>query len=266
MSKQGIWLHQFSNLAAVPGLVQAVSGRWGGGSVPPFATLNLSTAVQDRPEAVLANRRRLASALGLQAERLIRPRQVHGDACLVVGAADLAAGEGGPADSRLVADALLARDVGVFPFMTFADCVPVLFCDPLRRVVGLVHAGWKGTVAAAARQALQQAMARFGTEPADVLVGIGPSIGPCCYEVGPEVVAATRAAFPEGEGLLLEMGGKVHLDLWRANAYQLQTAGVPAANIEVAGLCTACRTDLFFSHRAEKGRTGRMGAVIGWRA
>ncbi|MHB1132730.1 MAG: peptidoglycan editing factor PgeF [Chloroflexota bacterium] len=265
MSEQGIWLYRFSHLGRVPGLVQAVSGRLGGVSTAPFATLNLSTAVGDRREDVLTNRRLLAEALGVAAERLIRPSQVHGTDCLLVGAADLAAGAGGPADSGLVADGLLAVEPGVFPFMSFADCVPVLFCDPVRGVVGLVHAGWKGTVAGAGRRALREAVASFGTNPADVLVGIGPSIGPCCYEVGAEVAQAARAAFPGCERLLRRQGDGVHLDLWRANAYQLESEGVPAQNIEVAGLCTACRTDLFFSHRAEKGRTGRMGAVVGWR-
>jgi YfiH family protein len=150
--------------------------------------------------------------------------------------------------------------------MTFADCVPVLLHDPVKGWVGLVHAGWKGTVGGAARKAVQAARETFGSRPEDILAAIGPSIGPCCYEVGEDVVAAVHSGLPECADLLSARDGGVHLDLWRANACQLAAVGVPAANVEVSGYCSSCRTDLFFSHRKERGKTGRMAAVIGLRA
>jgi polyphenol oxidase len=265
MNEDNVNLFRFRNLSAMPLLVHAVSGRWGGISEGHFHTLNVSTAVGDNEESVWENRRRLAAALGIPAERLLKPGQVHGVDCLVVGRAELEAGLTGRRDTALVADGLVTAEPGLYLFMTFADCVPVLFYDPVRQVAGLVHAGWKGTVSGAAREALRTAMANFGSRPEDVLVGIGPSIGPCCYEVGSEVADAASAAFPGCDGLLAEADGSRRLDLWRANAHQLVEMGVPEEQIEVAGLCTSCRTDLFFSHRREKGKTGRIGAVIGLR-
>ncbi len=264
--KEDVWLYRFANLARSPSLVQAVSGRMGGASRGHLSSLNLSLVVHDEQETVLANRRRLAEALAIPHERLLKSRQVHGADCLVVGRREIEQGLTGAGDSPLVADGLLTAERELYLFMTFADCVPVLLHDPVRGVVGLVHAGWKGTVAGIARRAVLAAQAAFGSRPADLLVGIGPSIGPCCYEVGEDVATAVRQALPAYRQVLREVaGGSVHLDLWRANACQLEEVGVPAANIEVAGLCSACRTDLLFSHRKEKGRTGRMGAVIGLR-
>ena len=260
-------MHRFTNLASAPGLVQAVSGRLGGVSEGHFASLNLGLGSSDRREAVLENRRRLAAALDIPSNRFIRPYQVHGVDCLVVGREEVAAGLPGSADVANRVDCLLTAEPGIYLLMTFADCVPVLLFDRVRRVVGLVHAGWRGTLAGAPRRTLATMAERFGSRPEDVLVGIGPSIGPCHYEVGPEVVEATQRAFPGREDLLAARGGgKARLDLWRANAYQLQAAGVPEANVEVAGLCTVCRNDLLFSYRAGKGKTGFHGAVIGLRA
>lgn len=231
-----------------------------------FASLNLGLGSPDRREAVLENRRRLAEALDIPADRFVRPYQVHGTDCLVVGREEVAAGLPGPADVANRVDCLLTAEPAVYLFMTFADCVPVLLFDPVRRVVGLVHAGWRGTLAGAPRRALALMGERFGSKPQEVLVGVGPSIGPCHCEVGPEVVEAARQAFPgSGDLLSLREDGKAHLDLWRANAYQLEAAGVPAANVEVAGLCTVCHNDLLYSYRAGKGKTGFHGAVIGLR-
>jgi YfiH family protein len=148
--------------------------------------------------------------------------------------------------------------------LRFADCVPILFYDPVRGAVGLAHAGWRGTVACIARATVRRMVEAFGCRPADIRAGIGASIGPCCYEVGDEVVEAARAAFPNARHLLRRQdGGRWHFDLWAANCHQLALEGVK--EIEVSGFCTACRTNEWFSHRAEEGRTGRLGAVIGLR-
>lgn len=262
---ESIELFRFANLAAAPRLVHAISGRTGGVSNDPFRSLNVSTAVGDEREAVLENRRRLAAALGIAPNRLLKPGQVHGTNCLVVGKAEVEEHYERWQTSPPLADGLLTAEPEVYLFMTFGDCVPILLHDPVRGVVGLVHAGWKGTVNRAAAQALLTAQNELGCRPEDVLVGIGPSIGPCCYEVGPDVAEAALSAFPGAEGLLMRVNGRVHLDLWRANAYQLMELGVPAENIEIGGVCTSCHVDRFFSHRREKGKSGRMAAVIGMR-
>ncbi|MHB1006955.1 MAG: peptidoglycan editing factor PgeF [Chloroflexota bacterium] len=265
MNEQPIHFHTFAHFARTPHLVQGVAGRLGGVSGGHLAALNLSLVVQDDPRTVLENRRRLAGALGIPADRLLKSRQVHSADILVVGEREVSAGALGPHDSALVGDGLLTNTPEIYLFMTFADCVPVLLHDPIKGVVGLVHAGWKGTVAKVAQRAVVVAGEAFGSRPEDILVGIGPSIGPCCYAVGPDVSAVVVAAFPGCPDLLAERDGGTHLDLWRANACQLEAVGVPAANVEVAGVCTACHTDLYFSHRRERGRTGRFGAVIGLR-
>ena len=132
-----------------------------------------------------------------------------------------------------------------------ADCVPVLMYDSRMRVIAAVHAGWRGTVGRIAAQTVERMQDEFGCDPRDVIVGIGPSIGPCCFEVGEEVVEAAR------EGL-----GNYQLNLWEANRRQLRQVGVEDARIEVAGICTVCHHDQFFSYRGDRGNTGRFGAGI----
>ncbi|HER20405.1 MAG TPA: laccase domain-containing protein, partial [Chromatiales bacterium] len=157
-----------------------------------------------------------------------------------------------------------------------ADCVPVSLYDPIKRVIGLAHAGWRGTAAGVAAKTVGRMMEEFDTDPTDLVAGIGPSIGPCCYEVGPEVADEFHARQPLVADHVLLTGeaasagefdhsvneDRYHLDLWRANTLELVTAGVFEANIGVAGICTACNTGDFFSHRAEGGRTGRGGALM----
>jgi hypothetical protein len=150
-------------------------------------------------------------------------------------------------------------------FMSFADCVPILLYDPLRKVVGLAHAGWQGTVNQVAARAVEAMRDCYGSSPADIWTGIGPSIGLHHYEVGPEVVEQVQRSFgADAAGLLQSFNGGgrsgVNFDLWGANRLALERAGV--RHIEVSGLCTACHLEDWFSHRAEKGTTGRFGALI----
>jgi YfiH family protein len=145
--------------------------------------------------------------------------------------------------------------------MRFADCTPILLYDPVRHAAGIAHAGWRGTVSGAAVSALHAMQSAFGTRPQDVQAGIGPSIGPDRYQVGEEVVEAVRRAFGTTDGLIKRADdGSAYLDLWAANRLALERVGV--RQIEVAGICTATRTDEFYSHRAEAGRTGRFGVVM----
>lgn len=239
------------------GLVQGCFTRLGGVSRPPWQSLNTGHTVGDDLEHVRENHRRICSALGIRSTDVVSPHQVHSDAVRIVDATDR--GQVCPQT-----DALITAATGVHLMLRFADCVPVLFYDPVRCAVGLAHAGWRGTVACIARVTVQAMVAAFGCRPADIRAGIGPSIGPCCYEVGAEVVDAAQAAFPGAPDVVQRQpGGGWHLDLWAANRYQLAQEGL--AEIEVSGMCTACRTDEWFSHRAENGRTGRLAAVIGLR-
>lgn len=163
-------------------------------------------------------------------------------------------------------DALISNVPGLVLWLRFADCVPVLLYAPKQGAVGLAHAGWQGTLKGVAAETARAMTVTYGCLPEDLRVGIGPAIGPCCFEVGPEVLEAVRARCAVPEALISQpqANGKAHLDLWLANVQQLQALGV--REIEVAGLCTACHTDEFYSHRAEHGRTGRFPALIGLRA
>lgn len=145
--------------------------------------------------------------------------------------------------------------------MRFADCVPILLHDPLKHVVGIAHAGWLGTVRDVAKATVETMRERYDSRPADVIACIGPSIGPDHYEVGQDVIAQVEQTFGADASLMLPRhGSRTHFDLWKANQYLLERAGVH--QIELAGICTACHTDDWFSHRAEKGKTGRFGALI----
>jgi hypothetical protein len=144
-----------------------------------------------------------------------------------------------------------------------ADCIPVLFFDPVQKVIGIAHAGWRGTVKEIAAKTAEVIVSRYNSDPARILVGIGPGIGPCCYEVDERVSSLFTKGFSSGEQLITERNGKQYLDLWEANRRQLLNTGIREENIELAGLCTACHPQTFFSHRREKGRTGRFAALIG---
>jgi len=249
----GIALYRFEGLDGIEGLLHAVLTRIGGVSQGSYATLNLGHTVGDDLAAVEENHRRALGALGLQPGRVVSPYQVHGARVAVVGRAHLGA-------IQPATDALVTAVPAVPLLMRFGDCAPVLFFDPVRRVVGMAHAGWRGVVAGAVEATVQTMTERLGCDQADLWAGIGPAIGPCCYAVGPDVVAAVEGACPPGAEVVRHVNGRTHLDLPAAVQAQLRAAGVK--QVEDAGLCTACHVDEFFSHRAEHGRTGRFGVVI----
>lgn len=237
------------------GLVQAIFTRWGGVSADPWTGLNVGGTVGDDPEHVHENRLRMLAALGRDPETVYDVWQVHGIEVAIAEA---------PRPLEMPhphADAILTDRPSVTLVMRFADCVPVLLHDPVRGVAGIAHAGWMGTVKGTVRAAVETMHARFGSRPADIRAGIGPSIGPDHYEIGADVAAQVKSAFGADAACLLEVrGNSTYFDLWSANRFHLERAGVE--QIEVVGLCTACHTEDWFSHRAEKGRTGRFGAVI----
>jgi len=246
-------LYRFEGLSEAEGLVHAVLSRIGGVSRGLYATLNLGHTVGDDLAAVEENHRRALGALGVEPRRVVSPYQVHGARVGVVGRAHL--GTVQPAT-----DALVTSVPAVPLLMRFADCAPVLFFDPVRRVVGIAHAGWRGVVAGVIGATVRTMTERLGCDPADLWAGIGPTIGPCCYAVGPEVAVAVEEACPPGADMVHDADGRIYLDLPAAVQAQLRAAGVE--QIEDAGLCTACHVDEFFSHRAEHGRTGRFGVVM----
>ena len=158
-------------------------------------------------------------------------------------------------------DALVTAEPAVPMLMRFGDCAPILLFDPAQHVVGLAHAGWRGIVADTVGATIRTMREQVGCDPSNLWAGIGPTIGPCCYEIGPEVAGAVQASCPPGVDVTHQINGRTHLDLPGAAQAQLRAMGV--AHTEHADICTVCRVDEFFSHRAERGRTGRFGVVIG---
>ena len=230
------------------GFPHGFSTRSGGVSPAPWDSLNLGGAVGDEPSRVAENWSRLEVATGL---RFARVRQVHG-ARVVTAAAPC-----GPGDE---ADAVVSRTAGVAACIAVADCVPVLIADPASGAVAAVHAGWRGTVARAAVAAVEALATQGGSRPSDLLAAIGPSIGPCCYEVSPELADRFEAAF--GPGVVDRRRSAPRLDLWEANARALSAAGILPDRIDRLQRCTSCERPLFFSHRRDGGATGRQVAWI----
>jgi YfiH family protein len=242
-----------------------VTTRSGGRSGGVYRALNLALHVGDDPDTVLENRALLAESLVIPPESLTLAEQVHGTDVIEVGAPQLGRGAVVNSDSLSGADALIT-DVPEIPLVVLvADCVAVSLFDPTRRVIGLAHAGWRGSVGRIAERTVAAMEGSFGCDPKNVIAGLGPSIGPEHYEVGQEVLEAVQAEFgrERASGFVREdMDGTCYLDLWGLNAWQLASRGIPPSNIELSDLCTACHPDRFFSYRHEDGKTGRFGALI----
>jgi YfiH family protein len=250
----GVAYYTFPLLERYDELLHGVTTRHGGVSAGRYSSLNLTKAVGDAPEAVEENLRRVAAALGFRREDLASPTQRHTAHVKRVGP-----GERGAICEGC--DTIITDAPGVPVLLRFADCTPILIYDPGHRAFALVHSGWRGTVQAAARVAVEALADAFGSRSRDLVAAIGPSIGPCCYEVGDDVTSAVRAAFDGADDLLPQAAsGRHHFDLWAANRRWLEQAGVE--QIETAGMCTACRTDEFYSYRRENGKTGHFGAVM----
>lgn len=236
-------------------ILNAVLTRRGGISPQPWSSLNLGGSVGDDADHVAQNRVHVFETLGRNPASIHDVWLVHGTDIVYADAPRL---PGAPSEK---ADILFTDKPEVSLFMRFADCVPLLFHDPKKHVIGIAHAGWMGTLQGVAGTAIRGMQKRYGSDPADVVVGIGPSIGVDHYEVGEEVAAKFQEKYPEhAESILQQKNGSIHLDLWTANACQLKGAGVE--HIQVSGICTACNLDDWFSHRAEKGKTGRFGALM----
>ena len=240
-------------------VTQAVFTRRGGVSPAPWHSLNLGGSVGDDPAHVATNRIRVFQAMGCE------PESIH-DVWLVHGTDIVYADAPRPLDQPSAkADIIFTDNPQVSLFMRFGDCVPILFHDPKKKVIGIAHAGWIGTLRGVVGAAVEGMRSHYGSNPKDIVAGIGPSIGVDHYEVGAEVVAQFQEKFgTEADQMMQTRNGSAYLDLWASNSIQLQKAGVD--QIQVSGVCTACHLDDWFSHRAEKGKTGRFGALMALQA
>jgi YfiH family protein len=185
---------------------------------------------------------------------VVRLKQVHGNRVLAVESPPP------PVYDPAEGDALVTDRSGILLSILTADCVPLLFFDPRLRVIGAAHAGWRGTLKGIGSEVVGEFSRRYGSSPENLRVGIGPSIGPCCYEVGEEVLS--RIPSPLREAVVSFRAGRAHLDLVELNRRQLVEAGVSPEKIDAAGLCTACDPKRFFSYRRDRGRTGSLVSGI----
>jgi YfiH family protein len=265
-------------------LVHGFSTRAGGCSRPYGGdALNLGFTKDDSKAAVERNRAAFLRELGVgkQPWPLVTLRQIHSDIIRFVDSS---------AESQLAGDGLITATPGLLLGIQTADCLPIILVDPKHRAVGVFHAGWRGTVKRIIEKGVGEMRRRFGSQPRDLKAAIGPGIHGCCYEVGAEVREKFESQFAYAAKLFREveesdpvrekypmlfltarapghsvLPKKIFLDLVEANRQQLLSVGVPAKSIEASPLCTNCRTELLFSYRAERGKTGRMMGMVGIR-
>lgn len=247
-----------SRLLSAAGVVHGFSVRTGGVSLGPFDSLNVSVAVGDAAEAVKENTGRLARAAGVKGD-FATAKQVHGDRVVAADGREIFAATERQDEG---ADAVLALEAGLTAAVRVADCVPILLHDEASGASAAVHSGWRGTRLSIAGRGVRALQHAAGADPQRVLAAIGPCIGRCCYEVSQELAAMFRALFGPQAADDPAKTDKPHLDLRSCVEAALKASGVPADHIEQVAGCTSCDIGAFFSHRRDKGRTGRHLAFI----
>ena len=236
------------------GIVHGIFMRHGGCSPAPWQSLNMATSVGDTAENVIKNRKRIALSLNISEDSFYDVWQVHSKK-VVVAEKPRRIGE-----NHIQADGIITEKQNIAILMLFADCVPILFYDPHKKVIGGAHAGWQGTFKKVAAETILSMQKEFDCNPEDIIAMIGPSIGVDHYEVGENVIAAARSALKQSDEIIERVDGRYHVNLQLANQLILQDVGVK--QIEQANICTMCHTQDWFSHRGEKSKTGRFAAVI----
>lgn len=251
-TKAGTTFYQFENLAACHGIKHRIFSRNGGFSRPPFASLNVAFGVGDKKDHINRNRDMIRRCMDVDA--LMFANQVHGDQVAIISRAPRKPGRN-PVSEAFTADAMVTDLPQWYPVIQVADCQAVLLYEPVRRVVANIHCGWRGSIQNIVGRSIDVMTLDFKCDPGHIQAGIGPSLGPCCAEF-----VNYKTEIPEAFWQYKD--SKNHFDFWSISAAQLADAGVPASNIEIGRICTRCRSDEFYSYRAEK-ITGRFAAVIG---
>ena len=240
-----------------------VSTRHGGFSTGALASLNLGLHVDDDPALVVRNRELFCRSLGADFESLVTCQQVHGVKVAKATRCEAGMGSRNYESSIPDTDALITNEPGLPLMLFFADCTPIMIADPVNRAIGVAHGGWKGTLGGIAVITIEAMAREYGSRPENLLASVGPSIGPCCYAVRSDVADRFQERYPGYADDILKLeNGEIMLNLWECNRRQLLDAGVPAKNIDKADTCTSCNHKQFFSYRADKGKTGRIGALM----
>ncbi|WP_026559436.1 peptidoglycan editing factor PgeF [Bacillus sp. J37] len=249
----------------IKGLTVGFSTKSGGVSTGEFTSLNLGLHVQDQPEDVSENREVLAKSLSFPISRWVFAEQVHSNRIVKVNKSSCGKGRLSYEDGLAACDGVYTTEKGVMLSLCFADCVPLYFIAPKHSLIGLAHAGWKGTVKDIAGEMVRKWRLNEGIDTDDIYVAIGPSIGDCCYVVDDHVISSIDKRVLDYKPLPYKplANGKYQLDLKLLNEYYLRNAGILKKNVLVSDLCTSCEKELFFSHRRDNGKTGRMLSFIG---
>ena len=252
----------FPKLEALGIVKHGFSTRHGGVSEGDCAKMNLSFNRSDDFETVLKNYQILCGELGINVEDLVLSHQTHTNNVKIVDETHRGTGVFAPSFSDV--DGLITNVPGLVLVTQYADCVPLVFYDKAKRVVATSHAGWRGTVQEIGKETVLKMAAEFGSNQSDIMVGIGPSIGSCCYEVDDPVYNEFKklSYLNLDEIFIKKQNGKYMLNLWLANRRILENAGIDPKNICVTDLCTCCNSHIFHSHRATGGNRGNLAAII----
>lgn len=252
----------FPTIEGIPFVKHLFTTRTGGVSKEHLASMNLSFSRGDDPENVRENYRRICKILDADITDVVASVQTHTTNIRLVGEADMGKGVVRDTDFADV-DGLVTDRPGVVLACFFADCVPLYFVDPVKKVIGLAHSGWRGTIARMGACMVETLVQQFGSNPKDLVVAVGPSICRDCYEVSEDVAIQFAEAFPDGKVVTPgKAEGKYQLDLWLANLLVLTQAGVAKENISVTDVCTCHNPDYLFSHRASNGKRGNLAAFL----
>lgn len=254
---------KFKSFEEMENVEHCFTSKIGGCSEGAFASLNMGINTEDKRDCVVENYSRVSKEVfGSEASSCVLSKQVHKTEIAIVKAEDM--GNGITKEQKYSEiDGIVTADAGPILSTVYADCTPLFFADSIRGVVGVAHAGWRGTVGKIGRNMVEIMTEKYGSDISDIKVGIGPTIGPCCYEVKGDVASQFRAAFSDCSDILEATGEDVFkLNLWKANKAVALEAGILENNIEMDDHCTNCNGELFYSYRRDNGITGRMAAMI----
>lgn len=257
--QDGVGLYTSPALSRLGGFDHGFTARSGGVSEGGFASLNLSFTRPEKRENVMENYRIFSRAAGIPFESMVMDNYEHGTTVFKVDRAD--AGKGYLADPLPSCDGLITNDPAITLITGHADCMAFYFVDPVKRAIGLAHAGWRGAQGRIGSAVVSMMAREYGSNPADIIASVGPSICPDCFEVGDNVAAEFAAAFPELPCVLQREGARSHVDLWMIAAAQFVEAGILTEHISLFDVCTMT-TPRLYSHRRDKGNTGGMAAYL----
>lgn len=258
---ENIYYITFPSFEATKLVKHCFSTRLGGISKGEFQFLNLGFGRGDEDKNVYDNYERLCNVVGLNSKQLVFANQIHDTKIKIITNNDLNVSN---RFNIIKGTDGLITNLSKVPLVTvYADCVPLFFLDPYKKIIGLAHGGWRGTVKKIALEMIKIFIRDFNSNPKEILAAIGPSIGKCCFEVDEPVAKEFRNAFDNANEIIDSIGNnKYMIDLWEANKKALLEGGLLSSNITVTDLCTKCNNDIFFSHRGDQGQTGRLAAMI----